>query len=362
METTFVTKILTGLRKLALTIQVGNAMRKAPQLVPEPEEHERLYGPFNDESTIYVWQLNEITCSSLYGGALINKSNKLYKRFTFFPWGSHIHPALSLPYLGRNVNSINKAIFLITPEAANNYYHWVTDLLPRLLILVKYGLADYLNRVIILHSPSKAYEDESLAMAGIDRSHVIRLKAFETLTVNDLIVVDYSGLNKPFPIWKKQLLDTLLPQRRIQEKAKIYLLRGNQARRKLIGEERLITLLEKEGFIIIDPQQLTFRDQINVLQSAEVVVALHGASLTNIVFCEPQTLIVELRSTHLPPEHYSAIAKTYQLRFETVSLPPERVRQKKHLANKESLQLTDQGIEVLMSKLYSDALKLSSNR
>lgn len=362
MKTALVKKGLTALRHLALVIQVGNPVRKAPQLIPEPEEHERLYGPFNEESTMYVWQLKNTTCHSLYGGAIINQFNKLYARFTFFPWGRHLHPALSLPYLGKNVSALDKAIFLITPEAASNYYHWVTDLLPRLLILVNYQLQDLADRVIILHSPAKSYEDESLALAGIDTAHTIRLKAFDTVTVNDLIIADYSGLNKPFPIWKKNLLDTLLPQKRILEKAKIYLLRGNQSRRKLIGEERLITLLEKEGFIIIDPQQLTFRDQISVLQSAEVVVAIHGASLTNIVFCEPQTLIIELRSTHLPPEHYSAIADTYQLRFETVSLPPERVRQKKHLANKESLLLTDQGIEMLANKLHSNELKLSNNR
>lgn len=351
MTTALVQNGLKLLRKLALQVQVGNAKGKAPAFVFEPEEHEKLFGPYGEGDGLYVWKLNDVVCSSLYGGAIINTLNQLYLRFVSFPWGKTLHPVLTLPYVGKNVAEIDKAIYLVTPEAPNNYYHWMVDLLPRLLVLYHYNVSDLMDRVIILHHNAKFYETNSLALLGIENDKVFRLKPFETVKVKDLVVADYYGLNKPFPAWKKGLLDILSADKKGQPKKKIYLLRGKQAKRSLIGEERLVQLLEQLGFTIVNPQGMTLEEQINVLNGAEVVVALHGAALTNIIFCEPQTLIVELRSTHLPPEHYSAIAKTYDLQFKTISLPPERIVKKGNAANKESLILTEEGINELMAVL-----------
>ncbi|RAJ96089.1 uncharacterized protein DUF563 [Larkinella arboricola] len=351
MTTAIVQKSLKLLRRLALQVQIGNVKGKAPEFAFEPEEQEKLFGPYGEADGLYVWKLNDVVCSGLYGGAIINKFNQLYLRFVSFPWGKTLHPVSSFPYVGKNVAEIDKAIYLITPEALNNYYHWVVDLLPRLLVLQKYNLNDLKDRVIILHHNAKLYETNSLAMLGIDKDKVFRLKPFETVKVKDLVVADYHGLNKPFPSWKKEILEGLHTGEPVLPKKKIYLLRGKQAKRSLIGEERLVAMLENLGFTIVNPQGMTFEDQIRVLKNAEVVVALHGAALTNIIFCDPQTLIVELRSTYLPPEHYSSIAKTYNLRFETVSLSPKSLVQKKHIANKQSLILTEESINELMAKL-----------
>ncbi|MGV3558413.1 glycosyltransferase family 61 protein [Larkinella arboricola] len=349
MTTAIVQKSLKLLRRLALQVQVGNVKGKAPEFAFEPDEQEKLFGPYGEADGMYVWKLNDVVCSGLYGGAIINKFNQLYLRFISFPWGKTLHPALTLPYVGKNVAEIDKAIYLITPEAPNNYYHWVVDLLPRLLVLSNYHLSDLSDRVIILHHQAKSYETNYLAMLGIKNDKVLRLKPFETVKVKDLVVADYYGLNKPFAGWKKELLDQLSPKKTLLPKKKIYLLRGQQAKRSLIGEERLVAMLTNLGFTIVNPQGMTVEEQINTLRGAEVVVALHGAALTNIIFCEPQTLIVELRSTHLPPEHYSAIAKTYNFQFKTVSLPPERLEKKGNSANKQSLILTDEAINELMT-------------
>ncbi|MFD1145342.1 glycosyltransferase family 61 protein [Larkinella insperata] len=351
MTTAIVQKSLKLLRQLALQVQVGNVKGKAPEFAFEPEENEKLFGPYGGAENLHVWKLNDVVCSGLYGGAIINKFNQLYLRFISFPWGKTLHPASTLPYVGKNVGEIEKAIYLITPEAPNNYYHWVVDLLPRLLVLTKYSLSDLKDRVIILHHTAKSYETNYLAMLGIEKEKVFRLKPFETVKVKDLVVADYYGLNKPFAAWKKEILDQLSANKPRLPKKKIYLLRGKQAKRSLIGEERLVAMLEKLGFTIVNPQGMTVEEQINTLREAEVVVALHGAALTNIIFCEPQTLVVELRSTHLPPEHYSAIAKTYNFRFKTVSLPPERQVKKSNSANKQSLVLTEEAVAELMTLL-----------
>jgi hypothetical protein len=348
---------LKSLRKLAAVVQLGNPAHKAPRLMVEPEETEQLACPLAIAPHLTVWHLQQVLCCGIYSGALINRHNQVYMRFTSFPWGKELHPSLSSPYLGRRLPALNKAIFLMTPRAKANYYHWLADLLPRLLLIQKCTLADRDQYSIILHQPSRQYETDTLQLLGIRKEHLIRLEAFDTIAVGDVVIADYlhSPDGQKFPHWKKSLLDEFkykyIDLHHKKANRRIYLLRGKHKSRRLLGEEKLVNMLSESGFEILDPQHLTLLEQMKTLSEAAVVVGLHGAALTNIIFCQPGTRVIELRSSHLPPEHYSEIAKTYDLQFESICLPPRRVISKPHLALEQHLQLTDQSLAVLKDKL-----------
>jgi len=350
------------LKRLVLIKQVGNPYGSAPTPVPEPDEQEIFSQPFPN-TDIFIWQLRKNFCSGLYGGAVINKCNQVYERFLSFPWGKQLHPALFSPYLGRQIANIDKAILLITPVPSSNYYHWMVDVLPRLILAKDLGLKDFDQRKIILHKKEKAYEIEALQLLGIPVSNIIRLSPFETVSVEDMIVPDFylSFSEKPFPWWKKKLIDefkqVVIAAEEPKTLKKIYCLRGKQKTRQLIGEEHLISILKEKGFVILDPAKMTLKEQIGSLAGAEVVIALHGAALTNIIFCAKGTRIIELRSTHYPQEYFSGIAKTYDLLFETVSIPPHRKRESQNLANEENLFLTEESINILLDKIADKALK-----
>lgn len=323
----------------------------------EPEANERLQVPAGMPEDISVWQLSNVLCCGLYGGAVISQHNRVYRRFTAFPWGAELHPSLSLPYLGRKLATLEKAIFLVTPSAEGNYYHWITDLLPRLLLVQKCGILAGEERSIILHKFEARYESDTLKIINIPAAKIIRIHTFAFLEVKDLVITDLLSRGRTFPAWKKQLLDEFreraLKTAGRQFLGKLYLLRGNQSKRRLIGEERLVEHLESLGFQILDPRQLTVGEQVQAMAGAQVVIGLHGAALTNVIFCRPGTCIIELRSQHQPPEHYSEIARTCGLHFESVHLPPQRVNKHKHLSNKQHLILTDKSIQELSEKLSS---------
>ena len=62
--------------------------------------------------------------------------------------------------------------------------------------------------------------------------------------------------------------------------------------------------LAKRGFESIAPENLSVMEQAQLLSEAEAVIAPHGAGLTNIVFCQPETKIIELL-------HHSAVNEMY---------------------------------------------------
>jgi capsular polysaccharide biosynthesis protein len=58
----------------------------------------------------------------------------------------------------------------------------------------------------------------------------------------------------------------------------------------------LLKVLAPFGFDVIDPGELSFREQVELFSQASVVIAPHGAALANLVFCRPATRILEIFS------------------------------------------------------------------
>jgi hypothetical protein len=78
---------------------------------------------------------------------------------------------------------------------------------------------------------------------------------------------------------------------------KIYISRRDTNNRKLLNEAEIEKFLQERGFVPIMLTGLSLAEQINLFAHAKTVIAPHGAGLTNIAFCEPETKILEI---HMP--------------------------------------------------------------
>jgi capsular polysaccharide biosynthesis protein len=61
-----------------------------------------------------------------------------------------------------------------------------------------------------------------------------------------------------------------------------------------MNEEEIIPGLRDLGFHVMRPAETSLGDQIAAFRDAKVVVAVHGAGLTNIIFCRPGSTLVEI--------------------------------------------------------------------
>ena len=66
------------------------------------------------------------------------------------------------------------------------------------------------------------------------------------------------------------------------------------------------------------PKSHDHRSQIEAFRSARVVVAVHGASLTNLLFCQPETLILEIFPANQIKSNYCWLALRLGLRYRAV--------------------------------------------
>ena len=69
--------------------------------------------------------------------------------------------------------------------------------------------------------------------------------------------------------------------------------------------------MRKQGFEIINPQHFEIIEQIKIFSKAEVIISSHGSNLSNVIFCQKGTKILEI-SPKLNNLYEQNIAKRYK--------------------------------------------------
>jgi len=83
----------------------------------------------------------------------------------------------------------------------------------------------------------------------------------------------------------------------------------NQSR--ITNEDDFLQELVRLGFEIVTPERLTLKEQVRTFQNAKVILGAFGAGLTNMLFCQPPSMILELQDPFFAPrEWYWKLAST----------------------------------------------------
>ncbi len=69
------------------------------------------------------------------------------------------------------------------------------------------------------------------------------------------------------------------------------------------------------GFQSVHLESLSVREQATLFSNTDIVLSLHGTGLTNIVFCQPHTKIIEVFPQSSTPMMYRKIASYYNLKY-----------------------------------------------
>ena len=89
---------------------------------------------------------------------------------------------------------------------------------------------------------------------------------------------------------------------------KIYLSRRQTATRPLVNEDLLIERLRQRGFEIVLPERLSFLEQVVVFARAKIIVGVHGAAFSNLVFAENARVLEIFSPDYLRPDCYYTLA------------------------------------------------------
>lgn len=74
----------------------------------------------------------------------------------------------------------------------------------------------------------------------------------------------------------------------------VFVTRGAAPLRRLINEEALVDIAVRHGFQVFEPSAGDHAAQVAAFGNARVIVAVHGAGLTNLLFARPGTVVIEI--------------------------------------------------------------------
>lgn len=93
----------------------------------------------------------------------------------------------------------------------------------------------------------------------------------------------------------------------------LYISRANSQRRKIKNEEKLKKTLENLGIITIQLENLSLEQQIKTIYNARLIISTHGAGLTNLIFAQPGTKVIEFIPRKRFTQHYIKISTILNL-------------------------------------------------
>ncbi|MBW4493749.1 MAG: DUF563 domain-containing protein [Oscillatoria princeps RMCB-10] len=195
------------------------------------------------------------------------------------------------------VQSVDGTVAVLSGLLNDVYFHWMFDILPRIDLLRQSGIEmETADKFLI--SSRLPFQKETLNALGIPESKILETSQFPHLKATKLIVPSFPGTIAWMPKWACDFLrrEFLKDSEATETIERIYISRALAENRRVINEDEVISLLSKFGFRSVTLESMSVAQQASLLGNAKIVVAPHGGGLTNLVFCQPGTKVIEIFS------------------------------------------------------------------
>jgi Glycosyltransferase 61 len=220
----------------------------------------------------------------------------------FFPFKKRWNLKSSLKHLdllfAGNGEGLQGKVALLGSSQVS-FYHFVTEVVGDWWFLKQMGYRESDFSAIVVHGHRKDWQEEILDMLRIPADK--RRYHFEVKARHIDLVVPYrtKGDAVTVPAWMCNALRSELGKGLGQRAGarKIYVSRKDASRRRMINEADMTERLKKLGFEIRQLEGMTIAEQQALFGSARVVVAEHGAALTNIAWCPANAAVVDIHPT-----------------------------------------------------------------
>ncbi|GAB4045074.1 glycosyltransferase family 61 protein [Spirosoma litoris] len=199
--------------------------------------------------------------------------------------------------------------------AFGGYYDFVI-LVAAKLCRIREALPEAVFAEAVLAYPlfNTEYEREYLSLIGFAPDRTLDSRLYE-IQFNECILGNSGHWFYPnmadIVALKKQVESQVKPVRTAHNR--IYISRSG--RRRVVNEDALIELLKKYNFTIIDDRPRSVAEQVAIYKNASFIIGPHGASFTNIIWCEPGTHLFELFTSTMVVDHFRYLSQLMGMRY-----------------------------------------------
>lgn len=192
---------------------------------------------------------------------------------------------------------------LLTSARHANYCRWWFDCIARAFVAdaFKALVPEFQGAPVITPLAGPGFQPESLKLLGLPTIEAGQ----RFVDVAELLIPcglthrngqRVSGLVPSYMEFLRSRIPVTRPRSVATEGSCLYISRAGAGIRRLRNEEALLAALEPFGFQVIDPGSFSLTEQAALFASARLVVAPHGAALTNLLFGSAGLRLVEIFS------------------------------------------------------------------
>jgi capsular polysaccharide biosynthesis protein len=213
----------------------------------------------------------------------------------------------------RERSRLERAVW-VTDDWSPGYFHWLSDALPKIIIaeseIEEFGL------LLPAGLQDLSFVTESLSM--LDVKNVTYVPRGGTVTVDELYYPVHTYISGEFNESimreiRRRIRSAVSPR---SDASRIYVSRRKANKRRVVNETDLIGTLNRFGFAIVQTEDLSFRQQVELFSGCEYLVSIHGAGLMNMLFMPPGGQVLEFRKRDIHvPNCFFGLASGLQLRY-----------------------------------------------
>ncbi len=224
----------------------------------------------------------------------------------------------------------NGKVFSLVQGASgnNNYFHWMFDILPRLIILEKFY---NFNDINFFYCPQiKPWQLSTLSIFNIGNDKLINSNLYRHIQADKILAVSHPWYSKGLILNEAKNLPSWIINeiafkfekygKKFECNDKIFIDRRESKYNhcQIINDEEIKTYLKRKGFTVYKVGELNFFEQIYLFQNAKIVIGAHGAAFTNLIFCKENTKVLDIIPENHPNTVDETIAKVKNLNFKFI--------------------------------------------
>ena len=202
-------------------------------------------------------------------------------------------------------------LVLLKQEWDVNYGHWLIETLPRVEMIAE--CFDLRSCCFLVGAEGGAIGQvyrQSLQLLGVSPDHILATPdeafAFEELIYPTPITVQ-PWVKAPRLIrFLEGLAARTMPS--YLGPSRIYIRRNQGECRQLLNEEKCLSLLEKGGYVVVNPSVLDFERQIHMFSNATHIVGVLGAGFSNVVFAPRGVQMLALTTEFMQDDFFWDLA------------------------------------------------------
>lgn len=190
---------------------------------------------------------------------------------------------------------IDETVFMFSDIWSQEYFHWMTDALPRL-----FAVREQVKDAPLLLPGAferREFVSGSLKPFGVQNIRFLR----ENARCKNLVMASHTAPTGNYNDGLiREMSDFLRSYYQNQSNFdsrgdKIYISRAKAGKRKILNEAECVRVLQRYGFETVCFEDHPFEQQARIALGAKYLVSNHGAGLTNMLFMPAGSTVLELR-------------------------------------------------------------------